>query len=95
MSSLRTKEVDMQVEAALTKEQGVTFVVMGVKTTVFRSSTQRAEALEGLAAAFPGAEPILMHTNTRNVEYFGRQDIVRFLKNVDPVRLPWKKWIIS
>jgi hypothetical protein len=85
----------LQIEAALTKEQGVTFVVMGVKPAVFRSPTQRAEALEGLSAAFPGAEPILMHTSTRNIEYFGRPDIVRFLSNVDPGALPWKKWNIT
>jgi hypothetical protein len=86
---------NLQIEAALTKEQGVTFVVIGVKSYIFRSPAQREEALGSLSAAFPGAEPILMHTNTRNVEYFGRPDIVRFLSNVDPLELPWKKLSVT
>jgi hypothetical protein len=85
----------MRIEAALVREQGVTFAVLAVKPDVLRSPTRRDETSTGFAALWPGKPVILMAQDSRGVpEYYGRRDIVRFLATVPMETLPWRSWSV-
>lgn len=83
----------MQFEGAVVKEQGVTFAIVVVKPHVLNSSTECDDARRGFRVVFPGMPIILMAQGARGVPtYQGRTDIVRFLANVHPSRIPWKQY---
>lgn len=86
----------MQIEAALVKERGVTFVVTPVKRDFLSSNTRRDELTAVVSAYFDGVPAILMAQDSRGTAtYYGRKDIVRYLSHVSPHRLPWKKYSIN
>ena len=86
----------MFVDAALTKEQGVTFVVVVVQKHVLTSSRSRTETANGLAVHWPGIPVVLMAQDARGrAEYWGRQDIVQFLAGVPVEALPWQRWNLT
>lgn len=83
----------MQFDGALIKEQGVTFAIVIVKPHVLDSTSERTSAQNGFSRYFPGVPVILMAQNSRGTPtYFGRPDIVKFLANVHPSRIPWKRY---
>lgn len=83
----------MDIEAALVKEQGVTFAVVVVKKHVVDNPGEAQEAALGFRGAFPGVPIVLMgQDSTGRPTYYGRKDIVRFLANIPFQRLPWKRW---
>lgn len=83
----------MQFEGALITEQGVTFAIVVVKPSVL-SSTDREKVRSQFEKYFPlGTPVILMAQDGRGIpKYHGRKDIVRFLANIHPGRIPWKKF---
>ena len=86
----------MQFEAALVREQGVTFAVVVVKSHVLNSDSSCREVATGFQPAFPGVPVVLMAQNGRGrPTYWGRPDIVRFLARVPFQALPWKRWSVS
>jgi hypothetical protein len=83
----------MQFEGAVVKEQGVTFAIVVVKPNVLNSSMQCDETRQGFRSIFPGMPIILMAQGSRGAPtYQGRTDIVKFLANLHPSRIPWKKY---
>jgi hypothetical protein len=83
----------MQFEGALIKEQGVTFAIVVVKPHVLNSSSECNSARIGFSGVFPGVPIILMAQDSRGTPtYQGRTDIVRWLSNVHPSRIPWKRY---
>ena len=87
----------MQLEAALVKEQGQTFAVVVVRTSVKAGGDQ---ALRGAALsfqpAFPGVPIVLMWQDARGVPtYWGRPDIVQFLSKLHFSQLPWRRWSVA
>jgi len=38
---------------------------------------------------------VLMTRDTGRTQTYGRNDIARFLANIDPGRIPWKKYRIN
>ena len=83
----------MQFEGAVIKEQGITFAIAIVKSNVLDVSSKRQEVRQGFSRFFPGMPIILMAQNGRGIPtYHGRTDIVKFLANVDPRRIPWKRY---
>ncbi len=83
----------MSIDAALVKEQGVHFAVVVVKPSVLNNPSQRSDAQREFQAWFPGCNIVLMAQDSRGVPtYFGRPDIVRFLRNVNVTQLPWKRY---
>lgn len=83
----------MEIQAALIKEQGVTFAVVSVKQRLISAKSQANEAIIGFSNCFPGMPIILMAQDSRGTpSYYGRRDIVQFLRNVHPGQLPWKKY---
>lgn len=83
----------MQFDGVLLKEQGVTFAIVVVKSHVLNSTMECDNARRSFSPVFPGVPIILMAQNSRGLPtYQGRTDIVRFLSNVDPSRIPWKRY---
>lgn len=85
----------MQFDGAIIKEQGVTFAIVVVKRSVLQSSV-REDVRTEYSRVFPlGTPVILMATDSRGIpEYHGRTDIVKFLANVHPSRIPWKRYTL-
>jgi hypothetical protein len=85
----------MQFEGAVIKEQGVTFGIIVVKPHVLNSQTESDEARGFGVRAFGPMPIILMAQNARGIPtYSGRRDIVNFLANVHPGRIPFKRYTI-
>lgn len=86
----------MQIDGAVVREQGVTFAIAVVKRHVIQNSVQARNTQSSFSSVFPGMPIILMAQDSRGIPtYYGRKDIVRFLANIDPCRIPWKKYTIS
>ncbi len=87
----------MQFEGALINEQGQQFAITVVKGSV-KAGGDRAlrEAQASFAPVFPGVPIILMWQDARGIpEYYGRKDIVHFLAQIDPARIPWQRYTVS
>jgi hypothetical protein len=83
----------MQFEGAVIKEQGITFAIVIVKPNVLDVSSKCEEVRKGYSRFFPDMPIILMAQNGRGTPtYHGKTDIVKFLANVNPSRIPWKKY---
>ena len=83
----------MSFEAALVREQGVTFAVVVVKNHVVLSDSSRREAMNTFGAHFPGVPVVLMTQDGRGrPTFWGRPDIVRFLARVPVKARPWKRF---
>lgn len=83
----------MKVQGSVIKEQGVTFAIVIVKSHVLSSTHTREEMKDSCHSLFPGMPIVLMAQDGRGVpKYWGRKDIVNFLANVDPSRIPWKEY---
>lgn len=81
----------MSFDAALVKEQGVTFAVVAVKRHVVDSNHTRNEVAVAAQMQFPGVPIVLMAQDGRGrPTFWGRRDIVRFLANVPVAALPWR-----
>jgi hypothetical protein len=77
---------------ALVREQGVNFAVLAVKDHVVDSPTER-ETLVSQGAVWFGMPTVLI--GERRHRIYGRPDIVRFLRNVQPSRLPWRQMTVA
>lgn len=85
----------MQFEGAVIKEQGQTFAVVIVKPHVLQSSSTREKTRNGFSLHFPGMPIILMAQNSRGVPtYHGKNDIAKFLANLHPSQIPWKRYTV-
>jgi hypothetical protein len=83
----------MSFNAALVREQGVSFAVVAVKPHVFNSRTEQEEVSAGFQTIFPGYNIVLMRQVGRGrTEYYGRTDIVNFLSKLFVEQLPWKSY---
>jgi hypothetical protein len=86
----------MRFQAALIKEQGVTFAVVAVKSHVLSSSSQADDLIRDFQKqAFPGTPVVLAAEIGSTVKYYGRPDIVRFLRNYPLSALPWRWYTLN
>ena len=86
----------MQFDGAVIREQGQTFAVVVVKRHILDSQSQANEAIDGFTGAFPGIPVVLMGQDAGGrATYFGRRDIVNFLSNVSPSRIPWRRYTLN
>lgn len=85
----------MQFDGALIQEQGVRFAIVVVKPYVLNSAEK--EIIRNKFKVCFGQIPIiLMAQNSRGIPtYDGRHDIVKYLVNIHPSRIPWKRYTIS
>ena len=80
----------MGFDGAIIKEQGVTFAIAVVKPFVL-TSPSREKIRASFVPVFGNIPIILMAQNSRGIPtYNGRRDIVHFLANINPARIPWK-----
>lgn len=85
----------MKINGAVIIEQGVTFAVIAVKASVTRYTARTVQARQELAQFFPNMPIILMsYDNEGNPHYYGRRDIVDFLKSIRVEQIPWKTYHI-
>jgi len=83
----------MSFDAALVREQGVTFAVVAVSSSAVSSSSSRSATAAAFATKFPGVPIVLMNQDGRGrPTYWGRSDIVRFLARISMNRLPWRRY---
>ena len=88
----RKEDGNMQFDGALIKEQNVTFAVVVVKEYVLHS-TSKENVRASFIRYFGNIPIILMAQNSRGIPtYDGRKDIVHFLANINPSRIPWKRY---
>lgn len=82
----------MTVDGAVVREQGVTFGIIVVKPHALNDVANRDDLVRQASAAFGGIPTILMAKTGRSVRYYGRPDLVRFMKNVPLEAVPWKRY---
>lgn len=75
---------------ALTHEQGQDLAVLSVKRNVIGDPSLRQQMVAFGAQTF-GMATVLLGEDGRT---WGRPDIVRWLGNVDPRRLPWRRFTV-
>lgn len=81
----------MSFDAAIVKEQGVTFAVVAVKHHAANTNHARVRTAGAAQARFPGIPIVLMAQDlSGRPTYWGRRDIVRFLARVPVEALPWR-----
>ena len=86
----------MRGQVALVREQGVNFAVVVVKSTVIHGSKSKKDDLVQSFSVEFGVPSVLMAQDSRGrPTYYGRPDIVRFLSNVLPQRLPWRDFTLT
>ncbi|WP_193552815.1 hypothetical protein [Xanthomonas arboricola] len=86
----------MKIQGAVINEQRVTFAIVIVKQSATQSQSSAESARNAFQPLFPGLPLILASQDLRGrFTYQGRKDIVAFLVNVDPSRIPWKEYTVS
>lgn len=86
----------MKLQAAVIKEQGLTFAVVIVKMSVLNSQHESEKAMNSFMSLFPGIPLTLMAQDSRGTpKYLGRKDIVNFLAGIHHSRIPWKEYTFS
>ena len=83
-------EVEMTIEGAVIREQGVTFAVVVVKEHVVNNSFEADRTIRAFQPAFPGMPVVLMAQDYRGVPtYYGRRDISQFMADVTLECVAW------
>lgn len=87
----------MKLTGSLIKEQGITFAIALVKSSLLNKSTQDIELFRKNLVPIFGPVPIILaaQDSKGRFTYHGRPDIVKFLANTNPSRIPWKEYTIS
>ena len=83
----------MTIHGAVIIEQGVTFAVIAVKSSVTQYTARLVQTRRELSYFFPNMPIILMSQDSNGMpHYFGRKDIVEFLKSIRVDQIPWKEY---
>ena len=85
----------MVVHGSVIIEQGVTFAIIVVNPVVTQYTVRSTQFRRAVAPFFPRMPIILMsQDNSGQPHYYGRKDIVEFLKTIPLDKIPWKKYHI-
>ena len=83
----------MVIHGAVIIEQGVTFAIVSVKPHVTQYTVRATAFRRELTGFFPNMPIILMSQNANGEpHYYGRNDIVDFLKTIRVQQIPWKEY---
>lgn len=83
----------MTIHGAVIIEQGVTFAIISVKPFVTQYTARATAFRQEISYFFPNMPIILMSQDTNGTpHYFGRKDIVEFLKSIRVDQIPWKEY---
>jgi hypothetical protein len=85
----------MTVDGAIIKEQGVTFGVIVVKPHALNDAAGRDDLVHKASHLFGGLPTILMAQSGRQARYYGRPDLVRFMRTVPLTAVPWKRYRLA
>ena len=86
----------MTFQGSVIREQGVTFAVVIVKKHVLDSTSEANTAIMSFAPVFGYIPVVLMAQDSRGTPtWYGRPDIVRFLRNVPLSAIPWKEYSLN
>ncbi|RNB59392.1 hypothetical protein EDM57_04415 [Brevibacillus gelatini] len=86
----------MKIEAAVIKEQGVTFAVVVVKKSVVDNQFESERVIRALMPHFGNIPVVLMGQDYRGRAYYrGRRDIVNFLSRLHISQIPWREYYVS
>ncbi len=86
----------IKVQGAVIKEQSITFAIAVVKRHILNSQMQCQKTARSFHHLFPGMSIVLMGQDSRGTPtYWGRKDIVNFMSNVHPSRIPWKEYTFN
>ena len=81
----------MKIQGAVIIEQGVTFAIIVVNQTVTNYTTRAVQVRAYLSQFFPNMPIILMSQDKNGTpHYYGRKDIVEFLRSIRLDHIPWK-----
>ena len=85
----------MVIQGAVIIEQGVTFAIVAVNSTVTRYTVRSTQVRRELMRYFPNMPIILMSQDSSGKpHYYGRKDIVDFLNSIRIEQIPWKTYTI-
>lgn len=85
----------MTIHGAVIIEQGVTFAIVAVRSTVTQYTVRSTRMRQALSVYFPNMPIILMSQDQNGTpHYYGRKDIVDFLKTIRLDQIPWKEYHI-
>ena len=85
----------MVVHGAVIIEQGVTFAIVVVKPEVTQYTVRATRFRQAIRPYFPNMPIILMsHDKEGKPHYYGRKDVVEFLREIPLDRIPWKTYHI-
>ena len=83
------------VRGAVIIEQGVTFAIIAVNQSVTNYTSRIVQVRQELSYFFPNMPIILMSLDQNGTpHYYGRKDIVDFLKTIRLDQIPWKEYHI-
>jgi hypothetical protein len=86
----------MTFEGAVVREQGVTFGIVIVRSSVLNNPSSRDEMTTFGRQVFGAMPIVLMAQDSRGTpRYWGRPDIVRFLSNIYVEQIPWKRYSLN
>jgi hypothetical protein len=79
-------------QVALVREQGVNFAVICVRDGAIDSSLERDRLVKWWTVQLQ--QPVVL-LGAQQHRLWGRRDIVDFLSNIDPARLPWRRMNVA
>ncbi len=83
----------IKIQGAVVQEQNVTFAIAIVKAHILSVRSDADNAMRSFRSLFPGMPIVLMAQDSWGTPtYYGRTDIVNFLKNVPLEAIPWKEY---
>jgi hypothetical protein len=86
----------MRFQGAVVREQGQTFAIVVVRSSVLASTSQAQQAIASFGSVFPGMPVVLMAQDSRGrPTYYGRSDISRFLSKVPLQSIPWREYTLQ
>ncbi len=81
-----------QFEGVIIEEQGKTFAVVAVQSSVFKNSSDVTMIIKAMLPAFKGIPIVLMTIDDEEKPaYFGRPDLVILLENVNIKEASWSQ----
>lgn len=85
----------MKIQGSVIIEQGVTFAIVIVNPTVTNYTSKAVRVRAFLSQYFKNMPIILMsQDNDGTPHYYGRKDIVAFLRSIRLDQIPWKEYHI-
>ena len=91
--SFMQRRIRMTIHGAVIIEQGVTFAIISVKPHVTQYTARATAFRQEISVFFPNMPIILMSQDANGTpHYFGRKDIVEFLKTIRVDQIPWKEY---